>query len=201
VPNIVGMGLAIAGLVIFIAGVISGALVVPIVVGLYLIGALATPRPRGIALNGAGSELDAGRLTKALDQIAAQSSKRLPVDLAAKVEAICATVRDVLPRLGTTTIPREDLFTIERTVTDYLPTSLNSYLTLPRTYANTRVVRDGRTANQILGEQLDIIDEKMREVADAVARDDVGKLLAQGRFLAERFRGNDELSIDRQPSG
>jgi hypothetical protein len=41
----------------------------------------------------------------------------------------------------------------------------------------------------------------MREVADAAAKDDVGKLHAQGRFLEERFRGNDELSIDRQPGG
>ena len=119
-PNMVGMVLAIAGIVLFIAGVISGTLVVPIVVG---------------------------------------------------------------------------LFAVERTVTDYLPTTLNAYLRLPKAYASTRVIRSGKTASALLGEQLDLIDEKMQEVAEAVAKDDVGKLLAQGRFLEERFKRNDELNI------
>lgn len=194
-PHLVGMVLAIAGVALYIAGVISGALVVPIVVALYLIGALVTPRPKGLSINGGGSQLDAGRLKKALDQIVEQSRRRLPAGLLAKVEAIRATIVDMLPRLESTAISRDDLFAIDRTVTDYLPTTLNAYLKLPRAYANNRVVRDGKTASGLLAEQLDLIDVKMQEVSEAVARDDVGKLLAQGRFLEERFRRNDELAI------
>ena len=194
-PNMVGMVLAIAGIVLFIAGVISGTLVVPIVVGLYLIGALLTPRPKGLDLAGVNGALDTGRLKKMLDQIADQSRRRLPQELFAKVDAIRTTIVDMLPRLETTSMSRDDLFAVERTVTDYLPTTLNAYLRLPKAYASTRVIRSGKTASALLGEQLDLIDEKMQEVAEAVAKDDVGKLLAQGRFLEERFKRNDELNI------
>jgi hypothetical protein len=191
----VGIALALIGLGIFIAHVISGILVVPIVIGLYAIGALATPRPRALSVVDAGGQLDAGRLKKALDQIAEQSRKRLPDELAAKVDAIRTTILDLLPNLKTTSIPRDDLFAIERTVSDYLPTTLDTYLTLPRAYAKTKIVKDGKTAEQLLAVQLDLIDEKMQEISDAVAKDDVGKMLAQGRFLEERFSRSSELAI------
>ena len=79
-------------------------------------------------------------------------------------------------------------------MSEYLPQTIDNYLTLPRAYANSHVVSNGKTAGQLLGDQLDLIDEKMKEIADAIARDDVGKLLAQGRFLEERFGRNTELA-------
>src|SRR5262249_49371137 len=112
-----------------------------------------------------------------------------------KVGAIRSTIVGLLPKLASSSIDRRDLFAVERTVADYLPQTLNNYLTLPRAYADTKVVKDGKTSQQLLGEQLDLIGEKMREVADAVARDDVDKLLAQGRFLADRFGKRDDLAL------
>jgi hypothetical protein len=201
VPNMVGIVLALGGLALFIAGVISGVLVVPIVGGLYAIGALVTPRPRALSVVDVGGQLDPARLQRGLDQIAEQAQKRLPVELAAKVAAIRTTILDLLPNLKTTSIPRDDLFAIERTVSDYLPTTLDAYLTLPRAYAKTKVVKDGKTAEQLLAGQLDLIDEKMEAISEAVAKDDVGKLLAQGRFLEERFsQPSDELAIPGKPA-
>ena len=39
----------------------------------------------------------------------------------------------------------------------------------------------------MLLEQLELMDSKMREVADDIARHDSDRLLANGRFIAERF--------------
>ena len=39
----------------------------------------------------------------------------------------------------------------------------------------------------MLLEQLDLIDAKMREAADAILAHDSERLLANGRFLADRF--------------
>ena len=47
----------------------------------------------------------------------------------------------------------------------------------------------------MLLDQLDLMDRKMREVADDIARHDSDKLLANGRFLAERF-GVSSLQLD-----
>jgi len=194
-PNLVGIVLALCGLVLFIGGVIHGWLVPPIVVGLYLVGAVATPRPRGIGDFAVGGDLDPDRVKKALAEIVDTAQKRLPDELASKVVAIQATILDLLPKLKASSIDRQDLFAVERTVSAYLPQTLDNYLTLPRSYADSRTVSGGKTARQLLAEQLDLIGQKMQEVSEAVAKDDVAKLLAQGRFLEERFGRNKELEL------
>jgi hypothetical protein len=196
VPNMVGIVLALVGIGLYIGGVISGWLVPLIIVGLYLVGAILTPKPKGIdGLQRLDGNLDPGQIKSALNRIVSESQKRLPDELAAKVVAIQQTILDILPKLDKTTIDRQDLFALERTVSDYLPQTLDNYLTLPRAYANSHVVANGKTAEQLLGDQLDLIGEKMKEISDAVAKDDVGKLLAQGRFLEERFGRNTELAL------
>jgi hypothetical protein len=196
VPNMVGIVLALVGLGLYLGGAIHGWLVPPIVAGLYLLGAIVTPRPRGIGGVAVGSGgLDAGEMTNALAKMAAQARSRLPDELASKVTAIQATVVDLLPRMTASSIDRRDLFAVERTVSTYLPQTLDNYLTLPRAYANSHAVVGAKTPRELLGEQLDLIEQKMQEVSDAVAKDDVGKLLAQGRFLEERFGKSTDLAL------
>lgn len=196
-PNIVGSVLALGGIGLFLGGVISGALVVPIVVGLYAIGAVATPRPRGLGGFTLSGDLDPDQIRGALDRIQAESAKQLPPELAAKVAEIRQTILEVLPKVSSSGVDRRDLFALERTVSDYLPRTIDNYATLPRAYADKHQVQDGKTPRQLLAEQLELIEDKMREISDAVAKDDVDKLLAQGRFLEERFGKSDELALPR----
>jgi hypothetical protein len=196
IPNMVGIVLALVGLGLYIGGAIGGFLVPLIVIGLYLLGAVVTPKPKGIGgLSTMSGDLDPGQLKTALNRIVDESQKRLPDELTAKVVAIQATILDILPKLPASTIDRQDLFALERTVSDYLPQTLDNYLTRPRAYANSHVVSNGKTAEQLLADQLDLIGEKMKEISDAVAKDDVGKLLAQGRFLEDRFGRNTDLAL------
>jgi hypothetical protein len=196
VPNMVGIVLALVGLGLYLGGAIHGWLVPPIAAGLYLIGAIATPRPRGIGGQAAtAGGLDAGQMTNALAKMTAGARSRLPDELAAKVAAIQATIVDLLPRMSASSIDPRDLFAVERTVSTYLPQTLDNYLTLPRAYANSHAVDGAKTPRELLGEQLDLIEQKMQEISDAVAKDDVGKLLAQGRFLEERFGKSTDLAL------
>jgi hypothetical protein len=196
IPNMVGIVLALVGLGLYIGGAIGGFLVPLIVIGLYLLGAVVTPKPKGIGgLSTLSGDLDPGQIRSQLNQIAAESQKRLPAELAAKVVSIEATILDILPKLDASTIDRQDLFALERTASAYLPQTLDNYLTLPRAYAKSHVVANGKTAEQLLAGQLDLIDEKMEAISDAVAKDDVGKLLAQGRFLEDRFGRNTDLAL------
>jgi hypothetical protein len=195
-PNIIGIVAVLVGIGLYLAGVISGWLVPLICVGLYLVAAFAVPRPHGIGAGLVGdADFDPDAIKKALQGIVDQSKSRLPDDLAAKVASIQSTILDILPRVNASSVDRRDLFVLQRTAADYLPNTLNNYLTLPRAYADTRVISDGKTAKQLLGEQLDLIDQQLQEISEAVAKDDVTKLLAQGRFLEERFGQNNALAL------
>lgn len=200
-PNIVGSALALAGLALFIGGVTRGLLVIPIIAGLYVLGAVVTPRPKPIAgFIVPGGTLDAGQMRSALERLQREAGSRLPAELVPKVAAISQTILEIVPKVNASTIDSQDLFVLERTVTDYLPSTLNAYLTLPRAYANSRVVQNGKTAKDLLVEQLDLIEEKMQAISEAVSRDDLNKLLAQGRFLEDKFGANDELSLKTAPT-
>jgi hypothetical protein len=76
---------------------------------------------------------------------------------------------------------------VERTALDYVPAALESYLNLPRGYANRVPVSDGRTARQVLLDQLALLEAKLGEVVEAIAKGDTDRLLAHGRFLEDRF--------------
>jgi hypothetical protein len=86
---------------------------------------------------------------------------------------------------------------VERTALDYVPTALESYLNLPRGYANRVPVSNGRTPRQILLDQLALLESKLGEVIEAIAKGDTDRLLAHGRFLEDAFAAS-ELDVDRR---
>jgi hypothetical protein len=189
--NIVGSLLALVGLVLFFTGVV-GTLWPLIVIGLYLIGALVTPGTATIDLR---SGFDPDDVRKALDHEVHVVSGRVPAEVFAKVQNIQQIILGILPRSGALPPGSPELFVVERTATDYLPTALESYLNLPRAYATLHPVQDGKTPKQVLLDQLALLETKMGEVADDVHRNDTDRLLANGRFLEERF-GRSGLSLD-----
>ncbi len=189
--NIVGSLLAIVGLVLFFTGVV-GALWPLIVIGLYLIGVLVAPGTATVDLR---SGFDPDDVRHALDHEVHAVSGRVPADVLVKVQNIQQIILGILPRSGALPPGSPELFVVERTATDYLPTSLESYLNLPRAYATLHPVQDGKTAKQVLMDQLSLLESKMTEVADDVHRNDTDRLLANGRFLEERF-GRSALSLD-----
>jgi hypothetical protein len=189
--NIVGSLLALVGLVLFFTGVV-GALWPVIVIGLYLIGALVTPGNAAIDLR---SGFDPDDVRKALDHEAHVVSGRVPADVFAKVQNIQQTILGILPRSGALPPGSPELFVVERTATEYLPTALETYLNLPRAYATLHRVQNGKTPKDVLMDQLTLLESKMGEVADDVHRNDTDRLLANGRFLEERF-GRSALSLD-----
>lgn len=189
--NIVGSLLALVGLVLFFTGII-GALWPVIVIGLYLIGALVTPGNATIDLR---SGFDPDDIRHALDSEVKAVSGRVAPDVLAKVQSIEQIILGILPRSGALPPGSPELFVVQRTATDYLPTALESYLNLPRAYATLHRVQDGKTAQQVLIDQLTLLESKMGEVADDVHRNDTDRLLANGRFLEERF-GRSALSLE-----
>jgi hypothetical protein len=75
--------------------------------------------------------------------------------------------------------------------------TLERYLNLPRGYANRVPVSQGRTARRVLLDQLAVLEAKLGEVLEAVAKGDTDRLLAHGRFLEDRFAAS-ELDVGRR---
>ena len=184
--NIVACLLALVGLGLFFLGLI-GSVWPGVVIGLYLIGALVTPNDRRWNLLGGEAPSDlAGALSH---QVSAVRGK-VPDDVYQKLVSIQQTILAILPKIDRLGSGSQDSFVVQKTVTDYLPSTLQAYLNLPRAYASVHRFSDGRTAAQVLIDQLTLLDKKLDEVADAVNKNDADALLANGRFLEDRFGGS-----------
>ena len=117
-----------------------------------------------------------------------------PAEVARRVADISRVIQDIVERQTRLDGASPQLFSVLRTATDYLPTAIDAYMRLPQAYATTRRVAGGRTALEVLIGQLDLLEKEMVDVADAVTRNDLDRLLAHERFLTERF-GRSALSL------
>jgi hypothetical protein len=193
------MGVATLGIVLAVIVALGLVVVIGAVIGLiYLINFRVGPGPSG-SLSNAAASLDVREIQGALDGAVRMTSGRLPSGVQAQVAEIRREILELLPSTGAFPLGSEDLYVIQRTATDYLPTTLKAYLALPQG-ANTQVMQDGKTPLQMLGEQLQILDDRLDEIGAAVHQQDSAALVANGRFLEERFgRGPDGLALPPEP--
>ena len=183
--NIVGSTLALFGLLLFFSGVITSFFWPFVVAGMYGIGALLAPGPPRVALS--GTSFDPDSIRHSLQRQLSIANGKLSPPLAAKLQEIADTIMGILPHYTEFPPGSPDLFVVGRTATDSLPSALQAYLNLPRAYASLHKMPNGKTADQVLDDQLTLLASKMNEVADAVHAKDSDALLANGRFLEEKF--------------
>jgi hypothetical protein len=70
---------------------------------------------------------------------------------------------------------------------DYLPGALEHYIALPADLASEPVL-DGRSAREVLDEQLALIERRLDQMATRTYRREAGDLLTHARFLADVLR-------------
>ncbi|HEY0246929.1 MAG TPA: hypothetical protein VGC45_01590 [Gryllotalpicola sp.] len=197
-------GKNIAGLVLAAAAVAAelvfglGPLWPAIVAGSYAVGALVVPRSRvqlslGVGEGASVDELQ--RQLKVLDR--AQGNGRLDPDLRAELATVSQKLRDIVGRWRELDGAPDQQHTVQQMIGDYLPTSLQSYLDLPRSYATSSRAAGQRTAHDELLDQLQLLDRESGRIRDAVFARTVDALDDQGRFLREKFRRS---SLDLGPS-
>jgi hypothetical protein len=185
--NIVGSALALGGLALFFGGLVGGLTWLPIVGGLYLIGVLLVPGEPGLdlRLDAAG---DLAAVQSGLDRLLGNVRGKIADDLYARISSIRDAILQIL-KAEDSSIGAGDpnVYLIRQTALDYLPAALKAYLAVPRLYAERRLLAGGRTPHDVLLEQLTLMDGRMQEVLEDVLRHDSDRLLAQGRFIAEKF--------------
>ena len=182
--NIVGCSLAVVGPVLALAGVLAPPLGLVLAPVLYAVGALAAPERKKPEVS---SGVDADDIDDSLSALQKRIRGKVPADVEMRVEQLSTTIKEILPRADALGGASDARFVLAKTATDYLPSTVQAYLDLPRTYADTKIVSEGKTPHELLNEQLDVLWQQMGEVSDAVNRSDTDKLLANGRFLAAKF--------------
>ena len=181
--HLAGTGLALVGAGLALADPVGPAGVV-LVVGFYLLGAAAVPSSPTIRRYG----YDPGDVLKALQREISAASGRVPPAVIMRLQRIEMTIRsEIFPRLDCLPPGSLELYLIERTARDYLPTAVATYLRLPSDYVSPRPASQGWTPLQVLLDELDLLESQMRRVAEIVHHADMDRMLAHRRFLNERF--------------
>jgi len=184
--NVVGSLLALGGLAAHFLGILEAGWLA-IVAGLYGIGYLATPPQRAMELS-LGGRIAIGDIGGRLDQLVSSLSHKVEPDVLALVEQIRQSIMTLLPRLlAQENVGDASLYTVRQTALEYLPTTLQSYVTLPAAFRRIHAVQGGKTPKDLLLEQLGILDAKMKEIVASMAQNDMQALLVNGRFLQEKF--------------
>ena len=184
--NVVGCLLAAGGVGLFATGIVAGLAALPLTAGLYVLGAVVVPPRRRVLDPYPEDATDAAGVRHALDELVRSLAGRVPSEIFDRVSSIRASILVTLDHGAGTAVADPNVFLIRQTALSYLPEALNEYLSLPRAYAN-RSLAGRKSAHDVLIDQLNLMDDKMREVAEAVVADDAEKLEAHGRFLADKF--------------
>lgn len=200
-PNLVGCVLGLIGLVYFFLPFIfpqvfgkSGLLELFIIFGLYGVGYLLSPNTRSqVEIHKAlERELSVKEFEKLLNSLVKKIRRRVQKPVLQKVISIKENVVTLLPHLEEMNKGQYDLHVVKQTVTEYLPEMLATYLELPPAFARMHKVRGGKTSQQILIEQLEILDKQITQIVVDINSKDAEALIAHGRFLKDKFANSDD---------
>jgi hypothetical protein len=108
---------------------------------------------------------------------------------------------DLLGQRARFPVGSRSLHLVERTLAEYLPATLSTYQSLAPAAAAGTPLPDGRTGQRVLQDELDILEARLDEVANELWLADVGRLLANERFLRDHVGSGPmgELTIPRSP--
>jgi hypothetical protein len=138
-------------------------------------------------------ELLQRELEKTLSKLIKKIKKRVSGRVLEKVIHLSETILTLLPHLEEMDGADYDLHIVKQTVSDYLPQLLNTYLELPADFAKKQAIKNGKTSQEVLLEQLDILEEQIQKVQLNVHHKDAQALLAQSAFLKSKFEDKDWL--------
>ncbi|MGY4830356.1 hypothetical protein ACVNIS_17425 [Sphaerotilaceae bacterium SBD11-9] len=114
---------------------------------------------------------------------------RLPASLQAKALELCKSLDSLLAQWERSqgVLSLQEGFHARHIAISYLPDALKAYLSIPAQYASSRVLQDGKTAQDIFRDTLAELDGKVKQLADDLAGQDAHAFLVHSRFLHDKF--------------
>jgi hypothetical protein len=125
-----------------------------------------------------------------VDRLVNASAGRLPLAAVVAARRVTDALREVVDGAEVRPLDVHAVISVRATTTDYLPTTVRSYLAVDPDLVD--VARStGRTPAESLLEQLDALETSALAVRDAVQHSDVDALMTQGSFLRTKFSRSD----------
>ena len=184
--HVIGALAAIGGLILLDAGLIHLPLAALVIGGLYLVGYFVGARPQ-LSTIGQDQARGADQIEAGLDELLATIRKQVAIDVYRHVVNVRDAVVFTLQHAGDRYQADPDYYSVRQTAMTYLPEALSRYLSLPRPYAEQDRLTDGKTAHDTLIEQLQLMEDNTRRVADTIVQRESERLITHGRFLSERL--------------
>ena len=152
-----------------------------------------TPPPAAIPAPAA----DAGDSPQALkaaivtvNRMVNASAGRLPLGAVVAARRVTDVLAEVVDTSEVRPLDVYATISVRGAVTDYLPTTLRTYLAVDKDLVDVRRP-SGSTPTESLMEQLDALEGSALAVLEAVQAQDVDALMTQGSFLRTKFTGSD----------
>jgi hypothetical protein len=188
--NMTGLGFATVIIVLAMLGLLK-AFWFPITMIAYAFGYVVGPAEKTIKfIHMKGENLTdyVGFVEKVKGNIS-QSSK-LPEDAKAVVVSLTTTAVELISFLKDKENFDEysdDFMSFKNIFDTYLPKLINQYEKLPVKYATQIKTSNGKTAKEMLMEQLKLMDKQVTEISYGMYENDVTALKVNGRFLKQKF--------------
>jgi hypothetical protein len=114
---------------------------------------------------------------------------RLPASLQAKALELCKSLDGLLAQWERSkgALSLQEGFHARHIAISYLPDALKAYLSIPAQYASSRVLQDGKTAQDLFRDTLAELEGKVKQLADDLASQDAHAFLVHSRFLHDKF--------------
>ncbi|MFV0461291.1 MAG: hypothetical protein ACK5MT_21260 [Actinomycetales bacterium] len=116
-----------------------------------------------------------------------REGERMPEGGVPAVREVEDVLRPLLAYLQQSPATEAEMIGVRAVITDYLPTTVETYLRLPRDFVATHRNASGNSPAEELIEQLDLLAAGAREYATAIYAGDAQLLTNQGRFLHSKF--------------
>lgn len=196
--NIVGLVCASIVVVLGFLGVVKhGWLAVALIA--YVFGYLVGPKEKEVVfyhIKGESMADYVGFLHKFLRN--SLDNTKLPIEAKEVLQSITKNAVELLTFLQTKETvddTSEEMINLKSIFDTYLPKLINQFSRLPSDYANNIKTSSGKTAKNMLLEQLNLLEQKIQEISYGIYEDDVTALKVNGRFLKEKFETHDLFAI------
>jgi hypothetical protein len=125
-----------------------------------------------------------------LDRFVNAHAGRLPAAAVVGARQITDVLRDVVDTSDVRPLDVYAVVSVRGIVSDYLPTTLRTYLAVDPTLLDTPRA-SGRTPTQSLLEQIDALRTSAAATLEAANNSDADELMTQGSFLRTKFTRSD----------
>jgi hypothetical protein len=107
-----------------------------------------------------------------------------------RIYAICDEINTMLDQWAQskTTLHFEDTFNAQQIAVKFLPTAINRFRAIPKEYAGTQVLENGKTAQAVFEETLDDLSGKITQLKEKLAQQDAQALVNHASFVSQKYK-------------